>query len=78
MLLIKDNLTTFSLDSYIISLGVEYFCIELKLRNKKWLIYCCHNPHIRVLKNYLAKIEKAINDYTSLWKCYNRRFQCRD
>ena len=45
MLIAKDNLLTSRLDKYCFLDEIEIFCIELNLRKKKRLIFCCYNPH---------------------------------
>ena len=46
MLLVKDGIIIFPLGRYSSPVHFETFCIELNLRNKKWLIFC-NNPHIK-------------------------------
>ena len=38
MLFVRDDIITFPLDQYSFPVGFEAFCIELKLRTKKWLM----------------------------------------
>ena len=38
MLFVRDEIITFPLDQYSFPVGFEAFCIELKLRTKKWLM----------------------------------------
>ena len=35
---------------------VETFCVELNLRNSKWLVNCSYNPHKNSLGNHLERI----------------------
>ena len=35
---------------------VETFCVELNLRNSKWLVNCSYNPHKNSLDNHLERI----------------------
>ena len=63
ILIVKDNLLTSRLDKYCFPEEIEIFCIELNLRDKKWLIFCCYNPHKHLLKYYLFQIESATNFY---------------
>ena len=37
---------------------IEGFCIELNLRNEKWLLSCSYNPH----KNNIGNL-KALSDF---------------
>ena len=46
MLFVKDGIIIFPLGRYSSPVDFETFCIELNLRNKKWLIFC-NNPHIK-------------------------------
>ena len=39
----------------------EGFFIELKLREKEWLLCCSYNPHRRVIFNHLINIRKNLN-----------------
>ena len=64
MLIVKDNLLTSHLDEYYFPEEIEIFCIELNLRKKKWLIFCCYNPHKHLLKHNLFQIESVINSYS--------------
>ena len=64
MLIIKDNFLTSHLDKYCFSDQIGIFCIELNLLKKKWLIFCCYNPHKHLLKHYLFQIEYAIKFYS--------------
>ena len=61
MLIVKDNLLTSRLDKCCFPDKIEIFCIELNLRKKKWLIFCCYNPQKHLLKYHLFQIESAIN-----------------
>ena len=64
MLIAKDNLLTSRLDKFCFPDEIEIFCVELNLRKKKWLIFCCYNPH----KHHLFQIESAINYYSKTYK----------
>ena len=35
--------------------------IELKLRKKKWLLFCSFNPHRRFISNHLIDIERKLD-----------------
>ena len=61
MLIVKDNLLTSRLDKHCFPDEIEIFCNELNLRKKKWLMFCCYNPHKHLLKHHLFHIESAIN-----------------
>ena len=63
ILIVKDNLLTSRLDKYCFPDEIEIFCIKLNLRKKKWLIFCCYNPHKHLLKHHLFQIESATNFY---------------
>ena len=39
---------------------IEIILIKLNLRNKKWLIYSCHNPHKNLLNYDLQELAKGI------------------
>ena len=67
MLLVKDNLLTSRLGKYCFPNEIEIFCIELILRKKKWLIFCCYNPHKHLLK-HLFQIKSAINFYSNTYE----------
>ena len=43
------------------------FCILLNLR-KKWLFFCCYNPHKHLMKHHLFQIESAINFYSNAYE----------
>ena len=64
MLIVKDNLFTSCLDKHCFPDEIEIFCIELNLQKKKWLIFCCYNPHKHLLKHHLFQIESEINFYS--------------
>ena len=68
MLIVKDNRLTSRLDKYSFPDEIEIFCIEPNLRKKKWLIFCCYNPHKHLLKHYLFQIESAINFYSNTYE----------
>ena len=56
LLVVKENLLSTGLDKYCFPNGIEIFCIELNLRKKKWLFFCCYNPHKHLLKHHLFQI----------------------
>ena len=68
MFIVKDNLLTSRLDKYCFPDEIEIFCIELNLRKKKWLMFCCYNPHKHLLKHHLFHIESAINFYSKTYE----------
>ena len=68
MLIVKDNLLTSRLDKYCFPDKIEIFCIELNFRKKKWLMFCCYNPHKHLLKHHLFHIESAINFYSKTYE----------
>ena len=68
MLIVKDNLLTSRLDKYCFPDEIEIFCIELNIRKKKWLIFCCYNPHKYLLKHHVFQIESAINFYSRTYE----------
>ena len=68
MLIIKDNLLTSRFDKYCFRNKIEIFCIDLNLRKKKRLIFCCCDPHKRQFKHHLFQIESPINFYFHKYK----------
>ena len=40
---------------------IEGFLIQLKLRKKKWLLYCSYNPHRRFISNHLIDIGRNLD-----------------
>ena len=68
MLMVKNNLLTSRLDKYCFSDEIEIFWIEINLRKKKWLTFCCYNPHNHLLKHHLFQIESAINFYSKTYE----------
>ena len=41
--------------------AIEGFFIDLKLREKKWMLRCSYNPHGRFISNHLIDIEKNLD-----------------
>ena len=39
----------------------ESFCVELNLRNSKWLVNCSYNPHKNSIENHLDRISKSLD-----------------
>ena len=39
----------------------EGFFVELKLRKRKWLLFCSYNPRRRFISNYLIDIGKNLD-----------------
>ena len=68
MLIVKDILLTSRLEKYCFPVEIEIFCIELNLRKKKWLIFCCYNPHKHLLKHQIFQIKSAINYYSKIYE----------
>ena len=68
MLFVKDGIITLLLDQYSFPVGFETFCIELNLRNKKWLIFCIYNPRNRSIKHHLKELGKAVEFYSKTYE----------
>ena len=68
MLIVKGNLLTSRLDKYCFPNEIHIFCIELNLQKKKWLIFCCYNPHKHLLKHHLFQTESAIDFYSNTYE----------
>ena len=65
MLFVKDGIIILPLDQYSFPVGFEAFCIELKLRKKKWLLFCIYNPQI---KDHLKELGTAIKFYSKTYE----------
>ena len=68
MLIVKDNLLIPRLDKCYFRDEIEIFCIELNFQTKKWLMFCCYNPHKHLLKHHLFYIDSAINFYSKTYE----------
>ena len=70
MFIVKDNLLTSLFHKYWYYLlnEIEIFCIKLNLGKKKWLIFCCYNPHTHLLTRHLFQIESSINFYSNTYE----------
>ena len=68
MLIVLGNLLNSRLDKYCFPNEIQIFYIELNLQKKKWLIFCCYNPHKHLLKHHLFQIESAINFYSNTYE----------
>ena len=49
----------------ITELFLEGFCIEIKIRKKKWLLVCTYNPNKNLISNPLKEIGKNLDNYSS-------------
>ena len=68
MLFVKDNLITFPVSGFCFLEKTDIFCVELNLRKQKWLIFCCYNPHIHLMKDHLQQIKNAIDYYSKSYE----------
>ena len=46
-------------------LFIEGFCIEIKIRKKKWLLVCTYNPNKNLISNHLKEIGINLDNYSS-------------
>ena len=46
----------------------EIFCVELNLREQKWLIFCGYNPHKYLTKDHLLQMKNAVDFYSKSYE----------
>ena len=47
---------------------IKSLYVELNLRNEKYLINCCYNPHKNMIKNHLATLSNFLGLNSSKYK----------
>ena len=45
--------------------NVEYFFVEINLREKKWLLCCSYNPHKNSISNYVDVLRRELDIHPS-------------
>lgn len=51
---------------------VKIFGIEFRLRQLKWLIFCCFSPHKHMLKDHLQQLKNGMSFY---WKTFKNWYK---
>ena len=65
ILYVREDIPSKLINSSCTNHDKEYFLVELKLREQKWLIVCNYNPHKTSFKGYLECISKEIDLHSS-------------
>ena len=67
LLYVKEDIPSTLLNTELLIVG---FCIEIKIRKKKWLLVCTYNPNKNLILNHLKEIDKSLDNIS---KIYERR-----
>ena len=65
LLFVRESLITRLLSRHSFPHDFEILFIELNFRKKKWLLFCCYNPHKNLINYQLQELAKGIQIYSS-------------
>ena len=65
MLYVRDDIPAKQLKHPSLDKNFENMFVELNLRNKKWLVSCTYNPHVRHIQNHLQYVSKNLDSFSS-------------
>ena len=66
MLFVREDISSNLLE--VEAKPVEGFCIELNLRNHKWLLNCSYNPHKNNIGNHLKALSDFLDSHPSTYE----------
>ena len=64
LLHVRDKITVLPLNRYSLPPDTEILFFELNLRNRKWLVCSCYNPHKNLIKEHLRVLTEGIQFYS--------------